>query len=53
MIALPHLVFAGSIGLAALAAWPLLTDPNDRPLQYAQAVILGLLTGFVLSVVIP
>lgn len=53
MIAAPHIVFATTIGLSALAAWPFLTDRDDFPLMLAQAVLLGLIAGFVLSVVLP
>lgn len=53
MIALPHLIFICTLGLAAWIAWPLLTDRNDFLLMTAQAVMLGLLTGGVLTAVIP
>lgn len=53
MIALPHLIFICTIGLAAWIAWPFLTDRDDFPLMTGQAVMLGLLTGGVLTVVIP
>lgn len=52
-VALPHLVFIATLGLAAWIAWPFLTDRHDWPLMGAQAVLLGLLTGGVLTVVIP
>ncbi len=52
MIALPHLIFACVCAVAALIAWPLLTDRADTPLVYAQAVVLGLGAGIVLGAVV-
>lgn len=53
MIALPHLVFVVTLAVAVWIAFPLLTDRDDSPLVYAQVVLLGLLTGGILTVVIP
>ena len=53
MIALPHLIFITVLMVAAWIALPLLTDRDDTPLMFGQTIILGLLTGGILTVVLP
>ena len=53
MIALPHLIFIAVLMVAAWIAFPLLTDRDDTPLMFGQTIMLGLLTGGILTAVLP
>lgn len=53
MIALPHILFALTIGALAVVAFALTADTDDMPLALGQSVLLGLLGGGVLCLVIP
>ena len=53
VIAAPHLIFVAVLMVAAWIAFPLLTDRDDTPLMFGQTIVLGLLTGGILTAVLP